>query len=83
MQKLTAEQLSAIKFKAGLTRSSKVDAFYNELKTLLVGEALVILKSEWPLKTPPAAYTARKVSGVVINIRTLDDNSGWALIRKE
>ena len=82
MQKLTAEQLSAISFKAGINRSSKVTALYNELKTLLVGEALVILKSEWPLKTPPAAYTAKKVSGVTVNIRTLADNSGWALIRK-
>ena len=45
-----------------------------------IAGGIVVLKSEWTNKSTPG--TGDKTLGRKITVRTLEDNSGWVVIRK-
>lgn len=88
-QKLSKEEFAQISLKDYITRRhGKANEFMEVLNTVEMGEAILISKSEWALKSEPAQVYAKVLKDVVKNPtgkkfsqRTLKDESGWVVVR--
>lgn len=85
MQKLNQSQLAgiALKPKAYLGQVASTP-FYEAISQLLVGEALMVTKEEWPNKMPPhkANMPNRlKPEGASYTTNILLDDTGWVVVR--
>jgi len=82
-KKLSAEEFTQLRIK-GWGRSSPT---YNAIMSLKVGEALVILKSQWYSNTKTPSTQCRRIEKkfaaqkLKLKCVALEDNSGWAVQR--
>lgn len=85
-RKLSNIEASALEFKTSyVSHGSKADPIYKEIGLLNIGEALVVTKEEWPLKSVPNGMSMpkrfRPHAEAKFGTRTLADESGWAVVR--
>lgn len=84
MNKINFFEFKSLKFKSrGAGMGKPVSPYMESVKSLRLGEGFLITNDEWNYKTRPTQYfTAfQKKLGIKLTIRTLKDDSGWALIR--
>ena len=87
MKKISPEEVSNYSFtkrgyKLNNASQSKVQKIKDTINGLNVGEALIITKEEWPLKTPPRQFLSNEMRDVKKQTGTLQDGSGWIIIRQ-
>ena len=86
MQKYNATEAKELKLKENRAYQvhPNVKAVWSELKALLLGEAIVVKYSEWPLKNRPSQSSLPKQvtdGGKKFSVRNLEDDSAFVLIR--
>lgn len=79
MKKLSSDEFDALP----LHGKGSSSPLYNKLLNLQVGEALIILKTEWYVKYSPTTTMNRieRTRGYQFQRGALADRSGWAVKR--
>jgi hypothetical protein len=62
-------------------RESKVQRIKDAIIALEPGEALIIEKEDWPLKTAPRQFFSNTMKEVPKRTGTLLDKSGWIVVK--
>jgi hypothetical protein len=62
-------------------KESKVQEIKDAIIALEPGEALIIEKEDWPLKTAPRQFLSNTMKEVPKRTGTLLDKSGWIVVK--
>lgn len=84
MKILSLEETRNIETKGsqiGRETSPCVKELASVVDQLLVGQAVQVLREEWPMKSDPRSYAVKSFKKGKIVSRTLKDDSGWILTR--
>lgn len=83
MKKITQEEFNSLALKSGSLRNRLCanEAIKKDIKTLGVGEMVLITKDEWVGKTSPMGTVNSWFKDIRFKTRTLVDDSGWVVTR--
>jgi len=88
MQKISKEEIvnyphtnRGYKLNNNNQKKSKVESIKQAITNLSRGEALIIKKEDWIIKTSPRQFLSNEMKEIPKTTGTLLDGSGWIVIR--